>query len=176
MPTTPASVIDEDGLSMASILLKLTAMEKRLTSVEESNMKLKESNMELRERLVTEKESNMKLHIELRENNDRLEATMQTTMEAVIGVRDIGCIYIITYFACRIALQSTRSETKFFSTWLGLRISWLSSVLIRIGVTGRTMPTRTRCLFQLRFSFKTVVTIYLTSGKPFVVGPQRLGC
>lgn len=105
MPTTPAPVIDEDGLSMASILQKFTAMEKRLTSLEDSNSELQESNSELRE-------SNR----ELRENNDRLEATMQTTMEAVMGVRDIGCIYIITYFACRIALQSTRSETEFFST------------------------------------------------------------
>ena len=98
MPTTPTCVTDEGGPSMASILQKFTEMEKRLTSVEENNRELQESNRELRE------------------NNDRLEATMQTTMEAVMGVRDIGCLYIITYFACRIALQSTRSETEFFST------------------------------------------------------------
>lgn len=119
MPTTPTCVTDEGGPSMASILQKFTEMEKRFTSVEENNRELREDNRELREdnrelraRLKSVEESNR----ELRENNDRLEATMQTTMEAVMGVRDIGCIYIITYFACRIALQSTKSETEFFST------------------------------------------------------------
>jgi hypothetical protein len=141
---TPARDTDE---STTLILEKLTAMGERLTTVEqsntelrESNTELRESNTELRERLTTVEQSNT----ELRERNERLEATMQTTMEAVIGVRDISCIYIITYFARRIALQSTRSETEFFSTWLG--ISWLSSVVIRIGVIGRAMPTRTQYL------------------------------
>ena len=63
---------DSDG-SMALILEKFTAMEKRLTAVEQSNT-------------------------ELRERNERLEGMMQTTMEAVIGVRVIGYIYIICLF------------------------------------------------------------------------------
>ena len=115
---------------MTSILEKLTAMGKSITELQESNTELRESITELQESNTELRESNTELresNTELRErlataeeSTDRLEATIQTTMEAVIGVRDIGCIYIITYFACRIALQSTRSETEFFLIWLGI--------------------------------------------------------
>ena len=77
---------DSDG-SMALILEKFTAMEKRLTAVEQSNT-------------------------ELRERNERLEGMMQTTMEAVIGVRVIGYIYIICLFHLqdRIAINKIRNR------------------------------------------------------------------
>ena len=94
-------VRDSDG-SMALILEKFTAMEKRLTAVEESNTELRESNTELRESNTELRESNTELresNIELRASNERLEGMMQTTMEAVIGVRVIGYIYIICLFS-----------------------------------------------------------------------------
>ena len=112
-------------------------------------MTVQESNTELRERLMIVEESNTELresNRELRENNDRLEATMQTTMQAVMGVRDIGCMYSMTYVVFRIALQSTRSETEFSLTWLG--ISLLSSVVIWIGGSGRAMLTGTQCFLR----------------------------
>ena len=91
---------DSDG-SMALILEKFTAIEKRLTAVEQSNTELRESitelqesNTELRESITELQESNT----ELWERNERLEGMMQTTMEAVIGVRVIGYIYIICLF------------------------------------------------------------------------------
>jgi hypothetical protein len=88
---TPARDNDE---AMTLILKKLTAMGERLTTVEQSNT-------ELRERLATAERS-----------NERLEATMQTTMEAVMGVRVIGCIYIICLFHLqdRISINKIRNR------------------------------------------------------------------
>jgi len=153
MHTPPTHTIDEGGLSMASILGRLTAMEGRLMAVQESNTELQERNTELWERLTiveesnTElQESNTKLRVELRENNDRLGATMQTTMEAVMGVCDVGYIYIIRLCRFRIALPSTRCETEFFLTRLG--ISWPSSAVIRIGGIGRAMLTGMQCFLR----------------------------
>ena len=80
----------------------------------ESNTELRESNTELQGRLID-------LRTELQESHDRLEATMQTTMEAVLGVCDIFIIYIsfLSDFIFRIVSQSTRYETEFFLTWPG---------------------------------------------------------
>ena len=89
---------DGDDGSMTLILEKLRAMGERLTAVEESNTELRESNTDLWER------------------NERLEGMMQTTMEAVIGVRD--CIDCILYIIClklfrrqdRIAINKIRNR------------------------------------------------------------------
>lgn len=89
----------------------MTAVLQRLTALEQNNVELQESNKDLRE-------SNK----DLRGSNDRLEVLMRTTMEAVIGVRHMVNIYLfyLTYFGYRIALQSTKFEIEFFSTWLGI--------------------------------------------------------
>ena len=100
---------------MALILEKLTAMGERLTAVEQSNAGLRESNAELWESNAGLRESNAELrksNAELRESNERLEGMMQTTMEAVIGVRVIGYIYIICLFHLqdRIAINKIRNR------------------------------------------------------------------
>ena len=146
MHTHLTHAIDEGALSMTLISQRLMAMEERLMTVQESNTELRERLMIVEESNTELQESNMKLRVELRENNDQLEATMQTTMEAVMGVRDIGCMYSMTYVVFRITLQSTRSETEFSLTWLG--ISLLSSVVIWIGGSGRAMLTGMQCFLQ----------------------------
>jgi regulator of replication initiation timing len=77
MPTLPTPAIDEQGLSITSIL--------------ESLNELKESIVELRTEVTELRENNK----ELLENNNQLKATMQMTMEAVIEVRDISAISIL---------------------------------------------------------------------------------
>jgi predicted nuclease with TOPRIM domain len=102
-----------------------TELQESNTKLQESNTKLQESNMELQESNTELQGCNTELQerlidlcTELREGHDRLEVTMQTMMEAVLGVCDIFNIYIsfLSDFICRIALQSTRYETEFFLT------------------------------------------------------------
>ena len=60
----------------------INAILSRLATLEDNNAELRGSNAELQERLAAVEMSNA----ELRDSNSRLEATLQTTMEAVLGV------------------------------------------------------------------------------------------
>jgi hypothetical protein len=67
------------------ILNRLTTLEEVNAGLRESNAELRESNVELQERLKAVEKS-----------NEKLEVTLQTTMEAVLGVSTIiGCRYIL---------------------------------------------------------------------------------
>jgi regulator of replication initiation timing len=170
LPAPPVCVANEDELSTTNILRRLTALEQSNTELQESNTKLQACNTELQERLID-------LRTELQEGHDRLEATMQTTMEAVLGVCDIFNIYIsfLSDFICRIASQSTRYETEFFLTWP--RTDWPSFVAIWIGGIGRAVSTGTQSLPVPPLAFKPLATTtYLASGKPLVANPLLSEC